>query len=188
MTDRHRSINPRHHSGWDAHAEFKEAAAHARKALAYACSDLPERQPTVGKHAARNHGHLRQVYQEALTSNPRFADTLAWILWHRVRDFDRLALLTEPGKCHHEAVQRHAPCPGSAAVCGTPDLTQVLRVMIGLADQACLGGTTAEQWLERMDEVMHNPQAAIKYADHALDLPAPLLALLPTKAQVQHLP
>lgn len=81
---------------WDAHAEFKERAAHARRALSYVCGDLSKRVPTVGKHEARNHEHLRRIYAEARDEFPRFADTLAWLLWHDILDADRLATLTEP--------------------------------------------------------------------------------------------
>lgn len=166
-------------SGWDAHSEFKEAAAYARKALTYACGDLTEGEPTIGRHAARNHVHLRQVYQEALISNPRFAETLWWLLWHRIRDYDRLASLTQPARTDPKPSVENAPCPIAAREKrSAPDLTQVLRVIVGLVEQACMGGANVGRWPERIDEVLRDPTAAAEYADYALDLPAPLLALL----------
>ena len=123
--------------------------------------------------------HLRQVYQEALISNPRFAETLWWLLWHRIRDYDRLASLTQPARTDPKPSVENAPCPIAAREKrSTADLTQVLRVIVGLVDQACMGGADVGRWPERIDEVLRDPTAAAEYADYALDLPAPLLTLL----------
>ena len=80
---------------WDAHKEFTERAAQARKALWHVCGDVSGTPATVGKHEAKNHEHLRQVYAEAKESFPRFADTLAWLLWHDIVDADRLEWLSK---------------------------------------------------------------------------------------------
>lgn len=80
---------------WDAHAEFKAAEDHARKALRYVCGDLSGQHMSVRKHEARNHEHLRRIYAEARDIAPRFADTLAWLLWHDILDAQRLAMLSE---------------------------------------------------------------------------------------------
>lgn len=171
-------------SKWDAHSEFKEAAAYARKAFTHACGDMIECKPTIGRHAARNHVYLRQVYQEALISNPRFAETLWWLLWHRIRDYDRLASLTEPARNDLKPPVERIPCPTAARERHSPpDLIQVLRVIVGFVDQACMGGADAGRWPERIDEVLRDPTAAAEYADYALDLPASLLALLSNTSQ-----
>ena len=80
---------------WDAHKEFTERAAQARKAIWHVCGDVSGTPATVGKHEAKNHEHLRQVYAEAKESFPRFADTLAWLLWHDIVDADRLEWLSK---------------------------------------------------------------------------------------------
>jgi len=92
-------------SCWDSHREFSICAAHARKAMSHVLGDVSGIRPTVGKHEAVNHEHLRLVYEEARQSNPRFADTLAWRLWWDVVDADRLALLSEPGLFDDSSVE-----------------------------------------------------------------------------------
>lgn len=101
---------------WDAHREFKERAAEARKALHYVCGDLSKRVPTVGKHEARNHEHLRRIYAEAKDEFPRFADTLAWLLWRDIIDSDRLAALTEPENARLRAERDAAWQAGAEAM------------------------------------------------------------------------
>ncbi len=184
MTKKHGPLTIRNKSGWDAHSEFREAAAYARRAFTYACGDVSECKPTVGRHAARNHVYLRQVYQEALISNPRFADTLWWMLWYRIRDFDRLTRLTDPVEDDRGSAVEHTFVPIPAREdCSAPDLSQVLRVIVGLVDQACMGGADVGRWPARIDEVLRDPTAAAEYADYALDLPASLLALLSDPAR-----
>lgn len=80
---------------WDALAEFKSSAEFARKAYAHVCGGIKGRTASVGKHEAKNHEHLRRIYEEAKDAFPRFADTLAWLLWHEILRFDRLAMLVE---------------------------------------------------------------------------------------------
>lgn len=80
---------------WDALKEFKERAEFARKAYQHVCGDIAGRVPTVGKHQAVNHEHLRRIYVEAKDAFPQFADTLAWMLWHEIVSFDRLVILVE---------------------------------------------------------------------------------------------
>lgn len=59
------------------------------------------------------------------------------------------------------------------------DLHQALRVILGLSDQAYMGGATSDRWLERMDQVFHHPETAAEYAEYARDLPPAFVALLP---------
>lgn len=87
---------PSRSSRWDALAEFKRSAAAAREAFDHVVGKEPRmRAVTVGKHQARNHAHLKSIYEEAFNKHPEFADTLAWLLWWEILEFDRLALLTE---------------------------------------------------------------------------------------------
>ena len=58
-------------------------------------------------------------------------------------------------------------------------LHQALRVILGLSDQAYMGGTTSDRWIERMDQVFHYPETWQEYAEYARDLPPAFLALLP---------
>jgi hypothetical protein len=81
-------------NGWDAHAEFAGGAEFARKAFQHVTGD-EKISPTIGRHQAVNHAHLRKVYLEAREKYPEFADTLAWLLWWKIADFDRLELLTK---------------------------------------------------------------------------------------------
>jgi hypothetical protein len=81
-------------NGWDAHAEFADGAEFARNAFQHVTGD-GKNSPTIGRHQAVNHAHLRRTYLEAREKFPEFADTLAWLLWWKIVDFDRLALLTK---------------------------------------------------------------------------------------------
>lgn len=80
--------------GWDAHAEFANGAALAREAFKVVVGDEGVAS-NVGRYQAINHAFLRRVYLEALESNPEFAATLAWLLWWKIVDFDRLELLSK---------------------------------------------------------------------------------------------
>jgi hypothetical protein len=81
-------------NGWDAHAEFVRGAEFAREAFKHVIGDETVA-TTVGRYQAVNHAFLRRVYLEAREANPEFAATLAWLLWWKIVDFDRLALLSK---------------------------------------------------------------------------------------------
>lgn len=44
------------------------------------------RKVVVGKHEAQNYAHLERVLSEADEACPRAADTIRWLLWHKVLD------------------------------------------------------------------------------------------------------
>jgi hypothetical protein len=80
-------------NGWDAHAEFAKQAEFAREAFQSVIGS-EQTSPSVGRYQAINHAHLRKVYLEAREKYPEFAATLAWLMWWKIVDFDRLELLT----------------------------------------------------------------------------------------------
>jgi hypothetical protein len=79
--------------GWDVHAEFAKQAEFAREAF-QSIIGYEQTSTSVGKYQATHHAHLRKVYLEAREKYPEFADTLAWLMWWKIVDFDRLELLT----------------------------------------------------------------------------------------------
>jgi hypothetical protein len=81
-------------NGWDAHAEFAQSAESARHAYKHIIGG--DAFPTnIRKHEAVNQEHLRRIFLEAKKTYPDFAATLAWLLWFKVAEFDRLELLTK---------------------------------------------------------------------------------------------
>jgi hypothetical protein len=81
-------------NGWDIHAEFEQNAESAREAYKYIIGSdaFPT---TIRKHEALSQSHLRRIFLEAKEKHPDFAATLAWLLWFKVAEFDRLELLTK---------------------------------------------------------------------------------------------
>lgn len=66
------------------------------------------------------------------------------------------------------------------------ELLNVFKVIYGLHRQAYLGGTAADRWIERADEVFHNPVAANDYAEYADALPAMFVAALESTGETKH--
>lgn len=67
----------------DAFRRVEENCRATQNAIA---ETLNGRKPTVGKHEAGNHVHLRNVLAEADEACPRAADTIRWLIWHKVVD------------------------------------------------------------------------------------------------------
>lgn len=114
--------------GWDALTEFKRSALAARQAFDHVVGD--QHQPKLSKHGARNLAHLRKVFLEAKEEFPDFADTLAWLLWWSIKDFDRLAFL-ETGRV--EAKDRRIEALKAALASQMHFLGEVAGTCLGLA-------------------------------------------------------
>jgi IMP dehydrogenase/GMP reductase len=69
----------------------REALEAAREAYNAVVGQDGGHKMTVGKHEAKNHAHLKSVIEEADAACPRAADTLRWLLWHRVLEAQRMA-------------------------------------------------------------------------------------------------
>lgn len=66
-----------------------------REALSKVLADRPAGPAIVGKHEATNWAHLRAVISEAQEACPRSAETIRWLLWHRVLDAQRVMQLAD---------------------------------------------------------------------------------------------
>ena len=64
-----------------------------REGLSAVIGDRPDGPAVVGKHEAINHVHLRTMIASAQESFPEVAETLRWLLWHRVVNAQRLSFL-----------------------------------------------------------------------------------------------
>lgn len=65
---------------------FTDKEAGDRERYNRILAEFPDRKSTVGKHEAQNYIHLANVLEEADKSCPKAADTIRWILWHKVLD------------------------------------------------------------------------------------------------------
>jgi len=79
---------------WDAHKEHTERLQEFHERIIYVLGDTGGVKMTVGKHEAMNWEHMKGVYTEAREKCPKAADTIAWMLWHDILDYERLVRLT----------------------------------------------------------------------------------------------
>lgn len=65
----------------------------ARHHLDLIMKNKPDRPMTVGKHEAFNHKHIQDLITKADEVLPEASDTIRWLVWHKVLDFQTLTTL-----------------------------------------------------------------------------------------------